>query len=452
MSSDISTEVRDQGPPELGQDDPKARLNRFHIKITALTFGANFTDGYALGSIGIALTAISPAFGLGAGWEGLLGASALIGIFIGAVFFGWISDRYGRRLIFMVSLGVITVATVAQFFVQGPVELLALRLLIGLAIGADYALGSTLVAEFVPKRFRASTLASLTVMWAVGYVAAFFVGSFIIDMSPDAWRWLLASGAISALIVFILRIGTPESPRWLVTKGRIAEARAISERYLGGGLDIDKIAAENQESPASGGYLELFGPKRIKRTMFGILFYNCQVIPYFAIYTFLPTILGDLGFDGDGFAAGALLNVFLVIGGIAGLWAIAKISRRALTIYTFFIMAAALAVVTVGSGLPIAVVLLAFVVFTFVMSAASNLVSVYPPELFPTELRGAGVGLVNGASRIGSAIGTFLLPVSMVSFGLSATMMALVGILVLGGVISILMAPETANLNIEDCG
>jgi putative MFS transporter len=432
--------------PDNADDAP---LNRFHLKITALTFGANFSDGYALGGIGIALAFIAPQMNLGPVWQGILGASMLLGIFAGSMVLGWLGDVFGRRRVYMLDFILIAVASAAQFFVEGPTELLILRLLIGFGIGADYALGPTLVAEFVPRRFRGALLASLTVMWTVGYVVAYFVGTWLAELSPHAWRWLLASGTIPALLVLILRIGTPESPRWLISKGRLDEARAIAARYLGGHLDVDRIAGERSTTPYR--YRDFFGPKYRRRTAFGILFFNCQVIPYFAIYTFLPLLMVKVGLDGREFFAGAVLNVFLLVGGVAGLWWVAKMSRRSLLIWSFLVMAIALSIVAIGPNGPLPLVLAAFAVFTFVMSGASNLEHVYPPELFPTELRGSGVGLLNAASRIGSAVGTFVLPITLAAYGLTASMIGLVVVLLIGAVSSAYMAPETARLSLEEC-
>ncbi|WP_231644785.1 MFS transporter [Sciscionella sediminilitoris] len=422
-------------------------LNRFHLKITALTFGANFSDGYHLGTIGIALAAIAPQMHLGAAWQGLLGASALIGIFAGSIALGWLGDRIGRQLLYLLDFLLIAIASVLQFFVTGPVELFVLRLLIGIGIGADYALGPTLVAEFVPRKHRGGMLASLTVLWTVGYVAAYFLGNYLVNLGPDAWRWLLMTGAVPAVLVLVLRIGTPESPRWLISKGRIDEARAIIAKYIGKGVDIEAIAAEPNEN--AGGYRELFGRAHLKKTVFGIVFYNCQVIPYFAIYTFLPIMLVKVGFGEDEFFGNALLNLFLLAGGIGGLWLVAKLSRRRLLIWSFVVLTASLGVISLWPDGPIPLIFGLFLIFTFVMSASSNLDQVYPPELFPTELRGSGVGLLNGASRLGSAAGTFLLPIAISGIGFGASMLCLTAILLIGTVTTVAMAPETRDLNLK---
>ena len=108
-------------------------IGRFHLKIAGLTFGAHFTDGYILGLIGIAFTLLSPQMQLDAFWQGLIGASALIGLFLGSLFFGWISDTLGRQKIFLVSFVLITVASVMQFYAETAMGLLLCRILIGIA-------------------------------------------------------------------------------------------------------------------------------------------------------------------------------------------------------------------------------------------------------------------------------------------------------------------------------
>ncbi|WP_329455569.1 MFS transporter [Streptomyces sp. NBC_01497] len=438
-------------PAGVSFDD--APLNRFHLKITALTFGANFSDGYQLGVIGIALTLITPRMHLGSVWEGLLGASALIGIFVGSITLGWLADRIGRQQLYMLNFLLITLASIAQFWVQGPGLLFGLRILIGIGIGADYAIGPTLVAEFCPRRHRGFLLASLTAMWTVGYICSYFFGNWLVGFGGDSWRWLLASSALPALIVLLLRIGTPESPRWLVSKGRLDQARAVVAKYIGENVDFESIVTPVREGAARGGagdasYRRLFGADQWRKTAFGILYYNCQVIPYFAIYTFLPVVMAKFHLK-EGFLGDGLLNVFLLLGSIAGLWFTARFSRRGFVIGSFIVMALALGPLGVWPGGPTLVLFVLFLLFTFTMSAASNLDQVYPPELFSTALRSSGVGLLNGVSRIGSAAGTFLLPMSIDHLGFSFSMTALAAFLVAGAVVSFVWAPETSDVVLE---
>ncbi|GAA4842198.1 MFS transporter [Saccharopolyspora rosea] len=418
-------------------------LNRFHLRITALTFCANYSDGYELGIISIALPVIAGQLGFGSVWEGLLGASALLGIFVGSIVVGWAADRIGRQRLYMLDFLLIAVASAAEFFVTAPAQLFVLRLLIGIGIGADYALGPTLVAEFVPRRYRGKLLASLTVLWTVGYVVAFFLGNYMVSLGGESWRWLLATSCLPAIAVVLLRIGVPESPRWLLARGKVDQARAVVRRLGGDEHSLDSLV-DADSGRRTARYRELFGRRHWRNTAFGAIFYNAQVIPYFAIYTFLPLVL-KMGVGQEDTSSDGLLNLFLLAGSLGGLWLVAKMTRRGLIIWSFAMLAASLAPMAVWPDAPTALLFPLFLIFTFTMSAAVNLDQVYPPELFPTDLRSSGVGLLNGLSRVGSAIGTFLLPLSLDSLGFSPTMLALALVLVAGLVTAVLWAPETKD-------
>ncbi len=419
-------------------------IGRFHIKIAGLTFGAHFTDGYILGLIGIAFTLISPQMHLDAFWQGLIGASALIGLFLGSLFFGWISDKVGRQKIFLVSFVLITLASVMQFYAETAMGLFLCRVLIGIGLGGDFSVGHAMLAEFAPKKHRGVMLGSFSVIWTFGYVAATFVGTAMLGLGDDAWRWMLASSAIPAGLILIARIGTPESPRWLVNQGRIAEARAIVKKHLGDNVELD----EAQSTETRSGYAVLFSREYRKRTAFNCLFFVCIVMPYFAIYTFLPSILQKMGLA-EGFGTELMLNMLLILGALIGIWCTVKFSRRGFLINSFIILAVALLILAILPNSAAFLMILAFGVFTLVLSAVSNLVGVFPAESFPTEVRASGIGLATAVSRLGSAVSTFLLPVSVVGIGLSPTIGILAAILALGALISWAWAPETKSLTLS---
>ncbi|MFC9790401.1 MFS transporter [Rhodococcus sp. NPDC127528] len=414
-------------------------FGRFHAKITAMTLGANFTDGYTLGIIGAILPTISTQLGLSSFWEGMIASSALIGLFLGSMILGRVGDIIGRQRLYVFNFVLIAAVSLMQLWTPNVVVLFVLRVLIGFGLGADYAVGPTLMSEFAPRKQRGAMLASLTVAWTVGYVAANVIGTYL-NNGDDSWRWLLVSGAIPALIVLVVRIGTPESPGWLISKGRVDEARAIVRRCFGVELDTTTVVQE-EESTA---YRELFSPANRTRTWFAVLFYSALVLPYFAIYTFVPTILSGLKVE-DTDLQSLILNIFLLVGGIAGIWFVAKMPRRSFTIVSFGVLAVSLVALGALSEMSATAMMIPFVIYTFVMSAASNITQVYPAELFPTSLRASGVGLANGLSRVASAAGTFILPLSLTSWGISTTMYWLAGVLLLGMLISIRWAPETSS-------
>jgi MFS transporter, putative metabolite transport protein len=422
-------------------------LNGFHCKIAGLTFGAHFTEGYALGTVGYALPSLGRQMGLDAVWNGLLGSSALVGIFFGSLVFGWLSDRVGRQKIFLLSFLIITVAAFAQFYAESPMALCLLRVLLGFGMGGDFAVGHAILAEFSPRKHRGMLLGSFSVIWTIGYVAANVIGMHYADATPDAWRWLLASAGVPALIVLILRIGTPESPRWLLGRGRLAEAQALVSRYFGSGVRLD--ASKMPERPHAGGFMRLFHRDLIRRTLFNCIFFVCLVIPYFAIYTFLPGILKLIHLNEDGHAD-LLLNGFLVVGAVFGIWLTIALPRRVFLIGSFFVTWASLLALSLLPESAATAMIFAFGLFTLVMSAVSNLVGVFPPECFPTEVRACGVGLAIACSRLGSAIGTFLLPIGVAQFGFQIAMMALASVLLIGMLVSVMWAPETRHLRLND--
>ncbi|MFJ2197506.1 MFS transporter [Streptomyces violaceusniger] len=433
---------RDAAPvPGTASKEP---LTGFHLRVTATTFGANFSDGYALGVIGAVLPALGTEMHLSGVWQGLLGASALIGLFFGSILLGRVADVIGRQKLYLYNFVLIAVASAAQFWAHGPLVLFLLRLAIGFGLGADYAVGPTLLSEFVPGRLRGVLLGSLTVLWTVGYVLANVLGTYIPINGTTAY-WLLASGAVPALLVLLLRIGIPESPSWLAARGRAAEAARIRRTYLGQSeaTAADAEAAAADQPPAAR-YRELFTPGQATKTWFGVIFYSAQVLPYFAIYTFMPQILATLQISGAD-TQNLVLNLALLLGGVIGLWPVQRLGRRPFTIGTFAILTPCLAAMAVLSDASSGALMVPFLIYTFVMAGASTITQVYPAELFPTALRGSGVGFLNGTSRVASAIGTFVLPVSLSHFGAGWSMGWMALVLLFGTVVSLAWAPETRD-------
>lgn len=433
-------------PLDASATRPPEPLTAFHLRVTATTFGANFSDGYALGTIGAVLPVLNNSMHLSGLWQGMLAASALIGLFFGSITLGRVADAIGRQRVYLYNFILITIASAAQFWVHDPTALFGLRVLIGFGLGADYAVGPTLLSEFAPRRLRGVLLGSLTVLWTVGYVLSNILTTYI-PLNDTSAHLLLASGALPAALVLVLRIGIPESPSWLAARGRFAEASRIRQRYLG------QRSASAQEEAAEAGiaepegtrYRELFAPDRRKSTWFGVIFYSAQVLPYFAIYTFMSQILSTMRI-GDPDTQNLVLNVALLAGGVIGLWPVQRMGRRPFTIGTFAILTVCLAIMAVANGASGWVLMVPFLIYTFVMAAASNITQVYPAELFPTALRGSGVGLLNGTSRVASAVGTFLLPVGLAHFGVGWTMGTMSLVLLIGTVVSVAWAPETRNL------
>ena len=190
-------------------------LNNFHRLLTARSGGGSFVDGYVLSIIGIAMLQITDALQLTEFWQGLIAASALIGVFFGGFIGGWLTDKLGRKKVYFIGPSLFILCSLAQFWVESAWLLFALRFIIGLAVGIEYPVATSLLVEFLPKKQRGPRLAALTILWFAGAAFAYVVGNAIINTgADDAWRYALASAAVIGLVLFVLRLGTPEAARW----------------------------------------------------------------------------------------------------------------------------------------------------------------------------------------------------------------------------------------------
>ena len=421
-------------------------LRPFHVGVAFSGTGGQFSDGFVLGIIGIAVSMAAGPLHLDALWMGLLGAASLAGLFFGSMLAGPIADKYGRRTIFAYDMLLFAVVSAAQYFVTSPSQLLILRLVLGLILGADYVVSKSLVTEYSPRRYRGRLLSVLAAAWAAGYVGAYLAGFAMRDIGPDAWRLMLAASGVPALLILPFRLIVPESPMWLMKRGRGDEALAIIRRRFGPEVMLSTTTAAPQRQ--KGAWSQLFSPRWRKNTLVGCVFYTCQVIPYFALGTFAPKVLEALHVK-DKFVGGLVYNILLLAGAVIGLLLIDRLSRRTFLLGTFYLAALGLAVLTYASFGPIGTMLV-FGLFACILSAAANLEFVYPPELFPTHLRASGVGLAVAASRFGSAISTFLLPIAVQHVGIHAALGVCVAVLLFGGVFCHFMAPETGSENLSD--
>ncbi|MFF9040417.1 MFS transporter [Streptomyces sp. NPDC014892] len=427
-----------------------APLSRFHKKLALYSSGGPFLDGYVLSVIGVAMVQISDQQDLSDSAQGLIGASALIGIFLGAFVGGWLTDRFGRQLLYTIDLIAIIACSIAQFWADDPVWLFILRLLIGIAVGADYPIATSLLAEFTPRRYRGPLLGGLVVMWFVGAAAAYIVGELLLRTGDDGWRWMLASAALPATIIVLLRHGTPESPRWLASKGRTEQAEAVLKKVYGPDVTIADL-------PDEAGERENVDLKAIMRSGYGgrmlyiTVFWTCSIIPLFAIYAFGPKILDALQLEGGLANVGeALITVMFLIGCVIALFAVNRMGRRPLVIHSFVWSGLALLLLGIFPDAPSGVIMVLFALYAIIIGGTQILQWVYPNELFPTEVRGSAVGLASSASRIGAAVGTYLVPMALTGWGVGGTMLAAAAINAVGAVVSVLWAPETRGMALHE--
>ena len=418
----------------------EAPNTRFHRTLFICAFLGQIACGYALGIAGTAVTQAQDELGLNAFWVGLLGAGTLIGL-AGSLVVGNISDKIGRSKLLLIDMVCFSIFSIAQFFTSSVGLLMALRILIGLCIAIEYTVGSTIVSEWFNPKTAPSFLSKFIIYWTFGYVASFFAGLIMSNLNTD-YHIIFATSVIPGAIAAIVRIacGMPESPSWMASVGRIDEADKLVASKLGAEY---KVVTEEKKEEKKVSVAELFGPKYRRNTLVGGMFYACQVFPYFGVGIFLPILIGQLNM-GDANTSNIIYDVFCMAGAFAGTWLCAKLSRRKFLTSTFFGAAIALLFMIIGQNVSVVLTIIAFAAYALIMSIAVVMEWPYPPELFDDRVRGTGVGIVVAFSRIGAALGTFLLPILMESIGGTGTLIVCMAILILGGVVCQLFAPETS--------
>ncbi|MFE3828505.1 MFS transporter [Streptomyces sp. NPDC059092] len=402
----------------------------------------SFSDGYVLGVSGIALTTASETIRIDDVWMGLLASATLIGLFFGALTCGRLVDKFGRKPFYGPLMLVFALASLAQFWAEPGWSLFAVRLVLGILLGGDYVASKALLAEYVPAHWRGRALSMLGIAWAAGFATAYVAGLALRAVPDYGWKLALVSSAIPAVVVFLLRMRIPESPRWLMQHGRVEQAREIVTTKLGPEIALPTI--DVAEPHVTGRMRDLFVAGMGRRTFIACMSYAVAVMPNFALGTFSPRVLETLGVK-DPYAGALGYNCCVAVGALLGYFLVDRFGRRPLLFGGFLLAAVLLIPMTfVAAPNPVVSVLL-FGIFALVIVSTGNVVYVYPAELFPTQLRGRGVGLAVAASRMGSAVTTFLMPVVVGTYGIATALGSCMVLLIIGGAIGLLWGPETAK-------
>ncbi|MFD9130715.1 MFS transporter [Kitasatospora sp. NPDC059571] len=424
-----------------------APYTAFHRRLALACSGGPLLDGYILSIVGVALIGMRPDLGLSTADVSLIGAAALLGMFVGGALFGVLTDRIGREVMYTADLLVMIVCSVLSFWVDGVWAIAVLRFVLGTAVAADYPIATSLLAEWLPARDRGRLLGKQIIAWYAGSVLAYLVGYLFLQAGGQgSWRWMLASSSLLCAVFLVIRRGTPESPRWLAAHGRVGDAVRAVEKHLGVRVDGRELMPDPAASAGPAGLRLLLTPPYRRRTLFCGLFFFCQVGPLFAMLTFGPQILGSFGMPGgtvlDTLGTGLISLVFL-LGCYPALRLIDTRGRRPVIVWSFALMILPLVLLGVWPAAPAAVAVTALCAYAFLCGGPNVLDWTYPNELFPTEIRATAVGVATSVSRIGAAVGTYLLPLSLNGLGTGPTMLIAAGATALGLLVCVLWAEET---------
>ncbi|MEV7875466.1 MFS transporter [Microbacterium sp. NPDC089188] len=370
-------------------------------------------DAMDVGLISFVIAALSVQWQLAPTQASWIASAGFAGMAIGASVGGLLADRFGRRHVFALTLLVYGVATGASALVGGLAALLVLRFVVGLGLGAELPVASTYVSEFAPARMRGRLIVFLEAFWAVGWTAAAVIGYLVVPSSADGWRWAFALGAIPAVYALVVRWGLPESPRWLASRGRNAEAVVIV-RDLEAAAGRIALEASTEgvaaSSPAPRPRVSaLWAPALRARTASLWVLWFCVNFSYYGAFIWIPTILVSQGYDlVRSFGFTLVITLAQLPGYAVAAWLIETWGRRA-TLATF-LAGSAVSAVLFGTASGEVAVIAAGMALSFFNLGAWGALYAATPETYPTALRATGAGWAAGVGRIASILAPLAVP------------------------------------------
>lgn len=430
------------GPPEAAifDCDVPARLDRlpwgrFHT-LVVIALGITWTlDGLEVtlaGSVAGALRE-SPTLGMSAADIGLAASAYLVGAVFGGIFFGWLTDRFGRRRLFFITLSVYVAATIATAFSWNLASFAFFRFLTGAGIGGEYTAINSTIQELIPARFRGWTDLAINGSFWIG--AALGAGLSIVLLDPDVaggdlgWRLCFFIGGVLGLFIFAMRFWLPESPRWLMTHGRATEANEVMAGIEGRYRARGHTLAESLDCVT----LRVRGPLRFReifdtlfrlhrqRSLVGLALMSAQAFFYNAIFFTYALVLTDF-YDIPAAQVGWYILPF-ALGNFLGPLLLGRlfdtVGRRIMIASTYAISGVLLALsgyLFEQGALTAQTQTIAWMVIFFFASAAASSAYLTVSETFPLEIRafaiavfyavGTGLGGVAGPVLFGWLIET----------------------------------------------
>ena len=460
---------------------PSAPMTSMQRRIWMLAAAGKFFEGFVVFMTGVALPLIARQFNITPGQHGLVSAASLFGILIGAVGLGGLSDRFGRKSMFIVEMILFTaflaIAVVCTNFASLVICLFGL----GVALGCDYPTAHMIISESIPSTSRGRLVLAAFAFQAVGALAGTAVGYAVLVAVPNltAWRWMYATAVVPALLVTIGRFYVVESANWLFTRGNHEQATVAARRlllrkpqYPANIVLLPPADGVEREVQGSGSFLSLFNKRYLRATILASVPWFLQDLSTYGIGIFTPTILAsaigrsaehvrsmsDLIANDILAARGAAMITLLLIVGIAfAVFLADKVGRIRLQVFGFYgcavgLLLASLSVDFTGS-MKIPLIFAGFMLFNFMTNLGPNAQTyLLAGEVFPTAIRGKGAGFAAAFAKIGAVATAFLFPILLVSIGTRWLLYGLIVSSILGAIVTSAFRIETTGVNLDHIG
>ncbi|WP_213776318.1 MFS transporter [Caballeronia sp. dw_276] len=446
-----------------------ARIERmpfssFHRKLL-LMGGLGYTfDAMDAAVLAFLLPVLRKEWALTSVQTGVLGSGTFIGYFLGAMLAGILGDLIGRKRVMMYALVIYCIASLASAVAHDWPFFLATRIVAGLGTGAESAIVAPFLSEFVARRYRGAFTGSLAGFFSFGFVAAALLGYLVIPLSPNAWRWVMVITAMPIVMLLWWRRALPESPRWLVARGRHDEAEAIVARaeaeLTAAGVKLEPLPETDpaadpvvpvaaQRASALANVKALWSRKLARITAMTWLMWLSITFSYYAFFTWIPSLLVQNGMTiTRSFSYSLVIYIAQIPGYFSGAWLNEKIGRQA-TIASYMVLggisALGLALTRSDAGIMASGVLL-----SFFMNGTYAGVYAYTPEVFPTDVRATGAGMASSIGRLGAIAAPILVGYVYPILGFGGVFGATTFVLVIGALAVVLMGVPTRGRSLED--
>ena len=422
------------------------RFQRRLMGIFGLVWAA---DAMQVVAVGFAAPSIAASFGVEMRTALQSGTLFFLGMFLGAALFGRLADRIGRRNVLMVTVACDAVFGIASVFAPGFGWLLAWRFLTGMAVGGTLPVDYAMMAEFLPPKNRGRWLVWLEGFWALGTLVVALTAWFAATFAVAApWKLIYLVAALPACLGIFLRLWVPESPMYLLHRGREPEARAILDRIrTANGAPALAPQARLVLPPAApvpaGG---IFSAGLARTTLAVLAVWFLVSLSYYGVFVWLP---GKLATEGFGFVRGYGFLVILALAQLPGYalaaWGVEAWGRqRTLRIFLVLSALGCLLFVTATTG---GVVAGALMLMSFALLGTWGALYALTPEVYPTTLRATGMGTAGALARLGGLAAPSLMAV-LATRDFNAMIGLFAALLVLAAVLSFGIGRETRGASI----
>jgi len=403
-------EVQGSGasPIDVAEFIDQQPVGGFQIRLLLTCAAVLFLDGFDTQAIGYVAPALAKEWGLTKGALGPVFSAGLFGLMIGALLFGPLADRIGRKKIIILSTLAFGIGALVTAFVQDVNTLLAIRFLTGLGLGGAMPNAIAMTSEFNPRRRRATMVMIMFCGFSVGAALGGLLAAALIPQF--GWRSVFVVGGVAPLLLVpILALRLPESVRFLALTGRANERVAQLLGFISPRASFAPATQFVVHEPGSAGIpvLHLFKSGRTPVTLLLWVVFFMSLLDLYFLSNWLPTVLNDLGAS---VSSAAAIGSMLQVGGVVGTFALGSIidrfSFRALALVYFI---AVFAVGAIGQlGHSVVFVTMAIFAAGFCIVGGQIAANALAAGFYPTSVRATGVGWALGIGRVGSIVGPLI--------------------------------------------